>query len=249
MAIAFGAASFLSQGSGTSSTPAEPASAVSGDVLVGICVVDAAGTTAPTRPSGWTNIYNAVSTTQGDFRYDVSYIVRGGSAPALNWTWTGSAFNECHVIRLTGAAASPLDASPATVHTSGTGAPNPPSITPTTNNALILIGGCHWTGSVGAGGWVAPANYTRRSNNTVGNDVVIATRVMVGGAGVAEDPAAFTTGVLANEDALAFSVAFKEAAGSSAVLTGTAIGGITEGDIVGGGKTIIITLTGDTFIA
>jgi len=38
-------------------------------------------------------------------------------------------------------------------------------------------------------------------------------------------------------------------AGGSAALTGTAAAGITEADIVTGGKTIILTLTGDTFIA
>ena len=36
---------------------------------------------------------------------------------------------------------------------------------------------------------------------------------------------------------------------SPAALTGTATAGITEADIVTGGKTIILTLTGDTFIA
>jgi len=38
-------------------------------------------------------------------------------------------------------------------------------------------------------------------------------------------------------------------AGVSAVLTGTAVPTITETDVVTGGKTIIITLTGDTWIA
>lgn len=37
-------------------------------------------------------------------------------------------------------------------------------------------------------------------------------------------------------------------ASASAVLTGTAVGGITEADVVAGGNTVIITLTGDTFI-
>jgi hypothetical protein len=34
----------------------------------------------------------------------------------------------------------------------------------------------------------------------------------------------------------------------TAVLSGTAVGGITEGDVVAGGKTIVITLSGTTFI-
>ena len=41
---------------------------------------------------------------------------------------------------------------------------------------------------------------------------------------------------------------FEVAAGVTATLTGTATASITESDIVTGGKTIILTLTGDTFI-
>lgn len=41
----------------------------------------------------------------------------------------------------------------------------------------------------------------------------------------------------------------KAAGGASAALTGTAVGGITEGDLVAGGKVITVTLTGDTFIS
>jgi hypothetical protein len=37
--------------------------------------------------------------------------------------------------------------------------------------------------------------------------------------------------------------------GKSAALTGTITAGVTEADIVAGGKTLIITLTGDTWIA
>lgn len=42
---------------------------------------------------------------------------------------------------------------------------------------------------------------------------------------------------------------FTTTSGSSAALTGTVTASITEADIVTGGKTIILTLTGDTFIA
>ena len=38
-------------------------------------------------------------------------------------------------------------------------------------------------------------------------------------------------------------------AAASAAVTGTAVASITEADVVAGGKTIIITLTGDTWIA
>lgn len=42
---------------------------------------------------------------------------------------------------------------------------------------------------------------------------------------------------------------FPQGATASAAITGTATASITEADVVTGGKTIIITLTGDTFIA
>jgi hypothetical protein len=42
--------------------------------------------------------------------------------------------------------------------------------------------------------------------------------------------------------------AIPEEVGVSAALTGTALAGMTEADVVAGGKTIVITLTGDTFI-
>jgi hypothetical protein len=40
-----------------------------------------------------------------------------------------------------------------------------------------------------------------------------------------------------------------QASGASAVVTGTITASVTEADIVAGGKTVIITLTGDTWIA
>jgi hypothetical protein len=42
---------------------------------------------------------------------------------------------------------------------------------------------------------------------------------------------------------------FNAPSGATAVLTGTAVPTLTETDIVTGGKTIIITLTGDTWVA
>jgi hypothetical protein len=52
-----------------------------------------------------------------------------------------------------------------------------------------------------------------------------------------------------SNDWVCAAVALKSASSTSAAITGTATASITEADIVTGGKTIIITLTGDTFIA
>ena len=48
---------------------------------------------------------------------------------------------------------------------------------------------------------------------------------------------------------MGFRLFFGQQAGTSAALTGTITAGVTEADIVTGGKTLIITLTGDTWIA
>jgi len=47
---------------------------------------------------------------------------------------------------------------------------------------------------------------------------------------------------------IAAGIEIKAASSASAAVTGTATASITEADIVAGGKTIIVTLTGDTFI-
>jgi hypothetical protein len=48
---------------------------------------------------------------------------------------------------------------------------------------------------------------------------------------------------------MGFRIFLGQQAGKSAALTGTITAGVTEADIVAGGKTLIITLTGDTWIA
>jgi hypothetical protein len=82
MAVAFRAASFTNIGN-TTPNPGEPTGTASGDILVAIALVDTTSTIL-TRPTGWTNLVSGL--VSGKFRYDVSYIVRGGSAAATTYT-------------------------------------------------------------------------------------------------------------------------------------------------------------------
>lgn len=145
-------------GTAVGTTATEPSGCTSGDLMIAIVHKDGGAGGALTRPSGWTNLYNGASN-ETQFRYDVSYIVRGGSAPALNWTWTGSAYYEYIVLCLSGQHATPIDNS-GSFSTNFSGTPDPASITPNTSDAMAIVFGLTWSGS-GSGGLTAPASYTR----------------------------------------------------------------------------------------
>jgi hypothetical protein len=219
-AIAYGTTAFKTgTGAGTSGAVTEPASAASGDVFVAMTLIDAGGS-GLARPAGWTNIVND-TTGAGGMDFDISYIVRGGSAPALTWTWTGTEYYEVHILRFTGADTStPLDAQSSllksTTAEKGTSHAasqvNPPAVTAATANTMAVAIAGHWSGSSGAGGWTAPTNYTLRSTNTTGNDGMMASRLLVGSG--SEDPDSFfdsdTTGT---SHAFALTITLKEIGG------------------------------------
>ena len=225
MAIAFGTASFKTGTAAGSGAVTEPASAAAGDVFVALALVDA-GSTSLARPASWVNVYNG-TTGAGGMDYDVSYIVRGAGAPSLTWSWTTSNYYEVHILRFTGVDNTMiLDLTPPAVFSMTSGQKgttqaaseiDPPSITPASDNCGIVAIGGHWTGSVGTG-WTAPTNYTLRSDNTIGNDGMLATRVLVGGAGGAENPNEFfNSGSVGLDHLFAMTIALREAGAGAAL--------------------------------
>jgi hypothetical protein len=193
-AIAYGTTGFKTGTAAGSGAVTEPASAASGDVFVALCLVDAVATSL-LRPTGWTNILND-TTGAGGMDFDISWVARGGSAPNLSWTWTGSWYYEVHILRFTGVDnVSPIDAQGTLVKSTsgnkgnsqaGSDVDPPAVIAATTNTMAIAIAG-HWTGSSSA--WSAPTNYTMRSTNTAGLDGMMATRLLTGTG--SEDPNEF----------------------------------------------------------
>lgn len=170
-------------------TGTEPAGATTDDILVAFVVVDSASSSLG-NPAGWTSIYSGLA--GAAFRYSLCWIRRTGSAPSYVWTSSTGSYYEVHILAYSGCvnSGSPIEASADGGVTTGTN-PDCPSMTTVNANAMAIAVGANWTGSGGAG-WSAPSGYTRRSNNTVGNDAVMADKKVV--AAGAENPAAFTGG-------------------------------------------------------
>lgn len=222
-----------SGGAGTSSNSpvaaTEPTGTVQNDVIFGQFIVEATGVTAIALPSGWTSLRNG---NNADFYWRWGYIVRGASAPSLSFSWTGTTnrYREVFLVTVQGAdTTNPIDASATAVATGTNNSANPPSVDPVSADALAMVFMAHWSGS-GAGGWTPPTGYTIRSNNTAGNDALIATKALASGS--VEDPAAITAPGSANWVADTFAIA-AAAAGSAPTnsvapaVTGTAQDGQT----------------------
>jgi hypothetical protein len=187
-------------GTGGNATVTEPGSAAANDVFVAVAICANAATL--TRPTGWTPLYSGTSGTS--FKYDVSYIRRGGSAPSLVWTIGSSVYREVHVMAYSGVdTTTAIDAQSTGVVNNSTN-PDPDSVTTTAANSMVVIVGINWNGS--SPSW-AHAAYTIRSDNTAGNDVVMA-ELKKATAG-AENPANFT-GAPFGADQFAASVALKD---------------------------------------
>lgn len=186
MAVSFRQESHV-VGSGTSPTLAEPAGTSPNDVLVALSVV-AAASTVLTAPAGWTVLLSGSASTV--FKYNLAVIWRGASAPALGWTVTGTVYREVHILAFSGAML-PVDVTVDGGTVAGSSVIDGPAATPAANDSMVVAGGANWAGS-NATGWVTPANYSFRTNNAAGNDAAMVSRLLVGGAGVSENPGTIT---------------------------------------------------------
>jgi hypothetical protein len=152
-----------SSGTATSFTATEPTGTTSGDGLLLLVFLD----TAPsgwTPPSGWVEkgATGGTTVTGGGqtFQAYIYAIERGGSAPALGGSWTGSHYFEWTVIRvsgqLTGGSAAFVESVTSTTPGAGTTCDSP-SATPLTANTLALSLAWSWAGF--SGSEATPAGY------------------------------------------------------------------------------------------
>lgn len=232
MAIAHGSASFAT-GSADNPVGTEPASTVSGNLLIAV-VVHENSANAITEPAGWSTLFTGGSPSAGaaGFRYWIGWIIRGGSAPALTWTSTGAVYYEVIIERLTGSFdAGSIDASAnGTLAGSGSSSMDPPSATATGTADMAVAAAIHWAGA-GAGGYGAPAGYTVRSRNTAGDDAVFATKLL--SASGAENPAAITNAAGSGADYWnGATLLIKEASGGGTDATVTAVPMDATGDLI-----------------
>jgi hypothetical protein len=185
-------------GTATSFTATEPTSTVSGDGLLLFVFLD-------TNPSGWTppagwiekGATGGTTVTDGTntFQAYIYAIERGGSAPALGGSWTGSHYFEWTIVRVNGilSGGSAAFVESVTSATPGSGsAPDSPSATPLSANTLAISSAWSWAGFTGS--QAVPGGYTsiRQVLNT-GNAQAFKTLATT----AAENPAAWGSGTTA----------------------------------------------------
>jgi hypothetical protein len=242
-------------GSGTATTTPTitlPTGIVAGDkVIIFLSVNEVSSVaTAITWPAGWSKPANGDADNAGS--QDASFIAYrdcdGTEGASISPTLTVSGNYSFACLRISGAApGAPDNPVQATDGSATPGQPDPPANTPAGGAADYLwIAAAMWDS--GLDNWSAyPTNYSggikfdSSDNGGVAlAGIAVATRQLNA---ASEDPGAFTLTTADQYCAATVAVSPRFAA-----LTGTVTASITEADIVAGGKTIIVTLTGATWI-
>lgn len=171
MSVAFRnkSVAFVNSGAGGSVTPTEPVGAAQNDILLYLAdfhwptALDDAG------PVGWALLASQVDNVSGSNRfYGALYAIRrGASAPALNANDGGnSRYLEVSVSAWSGVdpniALSSLIVSSGTPVVADPSNPDPPSITTTTDNSMVVCFGLSNAGATTV--WTAPSTYALGEN-------------------------------------------------------------------------------------
>ncbi|HSX15667.1 MAG TPA: hypothetical protein VLF40_02665 [Candidatus Saccharimonadales bacterium] len=188
MAIAFRSESHdIANGASGPVDPGEPAGAAQNDILVSLFMVTASSSYS--LPAGWTSLYSGTSATS-QYKYNLAYIVRGGSAPSTSWTYSGLPYHEVYIVAFSGCdTVHPINAQAQIASFQGVNTnPDPPSVTTTGFPAMILAIGTNWNGS--ASSWTAPSGYILQTDNSAHNDCTISTKTL--SLPGSEDPGAYS---------------------------------------------------------
>lgn len=211
-AFAATAKNFVFGGSPTSISLTEPGGTGSGYGLVMQLLVENDGAAGPGTVSlNTAGTWEALSTVStGAFDLYTWVNRRGGSAPdyqvnfsnALDGTFQ---YAELTLMTATGIVATGTIQDVYAYGTPGTGTTvDPPSITPTSIETLILAWGTSWAGFSASG---TPSGYTLRQGND-GFDTIVASKALA--TAVAEDPAAFTA--TGSDSQVGFTIALRSVA-------------------------------------
>lgn len=203
MAVAFRAESHLYGFTAANVVVTEPTGTAQNDVLILMLHLGGASTGSPAAPTGWTTLYSGTSTqgsgSDNGFKFLVSYIVRGASAPSLTCSNGSTFYGEWNVLGFSGCStSSPIDSQSASgaLSTTSSGNFDPPATTAVSSSAMAVCGGLFWDGSATA--WAAPTGYTIRSTVNVSNDQALASKLL--SASGSENPAAFSGAAVGTAD-------------------------------------------------
>lgn len=197
-----GARAVNSSGPSVSAANLISSGAQAGDLIIysGFCNGSSSSSGAPS--TGTVLISNSFSDFSEGFYFNVNYIA----------SWNGSqslAFGGANYSKIVGNvlifrghnAVAPIDASNSTT---GSGAGNPPAVTPTVDNCIIgfITAGDVYDATPGTvSNYTLPTNYLAAENDTFPYGVMTACgyRILSGGAGVEENPAAFSSWASGNK--------------------------------------------------
>jgi hypothetical protein len=225
-----------------------PSNIISGDLLLAWASVRNAGTW--TVPTNWTELDSQSSGGVGEltFFYKEADGTEGATATWTAGTGTTAAWHTRKVVGWDGTTAPEVAKS-----TNGGGAAtntDPPNLAPSWGSDDNLFIAIAQLSAEAITYTAAPTNYDQFTNTSASSggsvaDIATAIRHLTASS---DNPGVFTDSADARWwDAM--TVGVKPASVVAAVVTGTMVPSVTESDIVAGGKTIIITLTGDTWIA
>lgn len=201
----------LTGGSGTA--------ALAGDLVVVTAVTGSAAgnpAMAVTTPTGYTALGQLnQSAVNVDTSLDVSYKIMGATpdtAVTIPGT-TNNAWGEAYSIQVFAGVdpTTPMDATAVSAGGTGTGRPDPGSITPVTAGAWVVICG---GGAAGTGAnYTAPTNYTTNfltANGADSSDAMVGSGYWDGWTSGAEDPGGYTGGTTgANDSWCAYTLALR----------------------------------------
>lgn len=250
MAVAYRAASAVSTSfSSVSPVITAPAGLADGDLI--IIAIGSSGNlvTAVTMSNGFTLVHNG-DTAGGDGHAIAMYKVASGEG--ASWTFTNLYTVDfppeegiAAALAYTGVdGAAPLSGTATENYPASTTTPSCTAMTPAHDNCMLISCFLGDTGGSQSGtqgtGWTERADYIRASQGYSFVQEKLQTTAT-------SEAGAFTAASAGNFGCI--QLALKPAITLLADLTGTALAAITEADIVTGGKTIIATLTGDTWIS
>ncbi len=212
---------------------------------IAIVVIYRETTATITPPAGWTLIDVSLPVQQatGGFKYEVTayWHRRSGAETTHTWSWTGSAWSQliASVFRGCTTSATPILTVSIDMETAQNNEPvNPGLVVAQATSALFFA----TTNFAGTGIDTNPTGFTP---TFVGGDNLISWYNLTTAAGATGN----VSGDLGDPEYAGSILIELGAVAPAAAVTGTATASITEADVVAGGKTIITTLTDDTFIA
>lgn len=226
---------------GTSHVFVLPSGVAENDLLL-IFAGSGLDTAAITKPGDWNELYNGLYQTT---MHAGAWWKKAGASES-NPTFTTAASSQvsyvAYRVNAWDQASTPAFGTPV----SGTSTtPNPPACTPSwgaLDTLWIAVAHGDSVETVTA----IPTSYSNGVHEETAYTQGTARRELNA---ASEDPATFTFSV--NDQWVATTIGIRPAAaaGGTAALTGTATSALQEAQVVNGGKTIILTLTGDTYLA